>query len=715
MNYHWTPYVFVRWVLVYALGILSYIWNPSLVVDYQLCIVSIWILYALGLYYFSKSQKVKYASLLGLGALVLLFFLGAERAQEHKSAFLSDLSLLEDSLVAYSVRIYKPPVKKKRSLQIEAFIYLTHKIEAQKHVWNPKNAKVVLYFPKDTSQNQPKLQYGDELLIRGQPQKIPPPKNPMVFDYQNYMAAKMVYYQDFINHNDYKIIGNRASYQIFAWAYRLRAWAKQQFRQCLKDEQAYALALALTLGIKEALDEEIRTSFAETGLMHILAVSGLHVSLIVWGLGYLFSVLKYLPGGKYLYSLILLVSLGFYVILSGLSPSVMRAVLMFSFLIFADVIGRRQNIYNTLAASAFLLLLINPFFIQSLGFQLSYLALVGILYLQPKIYAFMKTKYQVLNYMGQLSSVSMAAQIATFPLGLYYFHQFPNYFLLSNLFILPLLPLLMSFNFGLLLFAFVPSLRGVFAYLIESLIVIMTQLIQILHKLPYAVSKDIYINAWELSFLYTFIIGILLFFHYRKFFYLKIITLVWLLFWGSIYLRKQHQHQQKFVAIYHLSYHPNLHFVQNNNSIFWADSSLARQEDLIKFQTANFWLAQGIHTSSWSYFHQLRENAQQNFLISYQNKYFLLLVWQKKSFLILKQKPDFQTLEQLTHIHPDYLIVQANALYHQENILQEIDPQFLIMDASNTSYRLKKLAQKAKQLQIPFHNIQSQGAWLIYF
>lgn len=149
--------------------------------------------------------------------------------------------------------------------------------------------------------------------------------------------------------------------------------------------------------------------------------------------------------------LILLLCLWSYAFITSLSPSVMRAVTMFSFIAIANVMQRQTNIYNTLAASAFLLLILEPNMVFEVGFQLSYLAVLGIVSIYPIVYPLFVFKSKWTDTLWQLNCVSIAALIATFPLGIFYFHQFPNYFLVANILVLPLIPFIIYFGLSFLL------------------------------------------------------------------------------------------------------------------------------------------------------------------------------------------------------------------------------------------------------------------------
>ena len=201
------------------------------------------------------------------------------------------------------------------------------------------------------------------------------------------------------------------------------------------------VASALLLGYRENLDKELVKSYASAGAMHVLAVSGLHVGILYLLLTRIFSFLKKVKkvkNGKFILTILIVSFLWFYAIMTGLSASVMRATTMFSFIVIGnELLNRKTSIYNTLAVSAIILMIINPFIVYQVGFQLSYVAVVGIVYLQPKLNRLFYSRYKLVRGVWAITCVSLAAQIATFPLSLHYFHQFSTYFFISNLIVIP--------------------------------------------------------------------------------------------------------------------------------------------------------------------------------------------------------------------------------------------------------------------------------------
>ena len=216
--------------------------------------------------------------------------------------------------------------------------------------------------------------------------------------------------------------------------------------EALPNKEERSVVSALTLGYRTELAQDTLDYFASTGAMHVLSVSGLHVALIYMILGFLLAFLKRGKIGPIIFSVVMILFLWIYAFISGFSPPVQRATVMFTFVIIGNGIRRPVNIYNSLTASALFLILLNPNVLFDVGFQLSYLAILGIVLIQPVLYNILELTNPILKWTWSLFTVSVAAQLMTFPLGLFYFNQFPNLFWLSNFIVVPVTTFIMWFG-----------------------------------------------------------------------------------------------------------------------------------------------------------------------------------------------------------------------------------------------------------------------------
>ena len=343
----------------------------------------------------------------------------------------------------YQCAIIEPVKEKTNSYQLTLLI----NAKSIDSVWSFSKGKALIYIEKDSLSS--KLKFGDKLLIKGNLNVLEPPKNPKEFDYKKHLENRSIYQQGYLASDDWRLLGSKSKgLDVFANDARQFLLSSLQSNGIEGDQ--YAIASALILGSKDELDFEVKQAYATAGAMHVLAVSGLHVGIIFLILNTLLSILDTSKKGRVVKAIILLIVLWSYAFITGISPSVLRAATMFSFVITGTVLNRKSSIYNTLAASAFFLLIINPNLLFEVGFQLSYIAVLGIVYLQPLIYKRIYTRWWLLDKVWAITAVSIAAQIATLPLTLYYFNQFPTYFMLSNLLVIPSAVVILSL--GILLF-----------------------------------------------------------------------------------------------------------------------------------------------------------------------------------------------------------------------------------------------------------------------
>jgi competence protein ComEC len=477
------------------------------------------------------------------------------------------------------------------------------------------------------------------------------------------------------------------------WQNRLLDVLKShQFKQ-----QELAVASALLLGYKDMLDRDTILTYSSSGAMHILAVSGLHVGiiyLVISSLLFFFEKIKY---GNYIKAFLLVISLWAYALLTGMSPSVLRAATMFSFVTIGASLKRQTNIYNTLAASAFVLILYNPYIILKVGFQLSYLAVFGIVYLQPKLYNLYSPSNWLMHKIWAITTVSIAAQLATFPLGMYYFHQFPNYFLLSNLFVIPLATFII--NGGVLLFVIssIPVLPNYIAWAVNKMLVFLNFAVEWVDSLPYSLTLGISISTLETLLIYLIILLFIPSVISKNFKGIKMalscaILLVFFQFYEKITLQ-----EQQYFIVYDVKGERAIDFVDGNKNYFIADDDLAKDKSKMRFHIMHYrWerrvqestLVPSIYTSN-NYF------RNKNF-IQFDNKQILL--WDE-DFV----KPDNSSIMEF-----DYIIVSEKAKLDLTNI----NCKQVIIDSSVPKYNWEQIKKECLKWDIPFYNVSSEGAYL---
>ena len=394
----------------------------------------------------------------------------------------------------------------------------SYKVIAKLHAVNDTSYwitnKVILYFQKDTVLKHYRV--GDKIMIHTKLSFIEPPKNPYQFNYHKFVKLKGIYLTGYIGKQNWKKMEVPKTVSVKRGASYLQRFLSEKLIASGLSGAEFSVAAAILLGNDETLEPELKASYAAAGVSHILCVSGMHVGVIFMILNFLLLPLGTSVRANYIRNAILLVSVWFYANITGLAPSVTRAAAMFTFVIVGKFLQRRSNIFHSLFASLFILLVINPALLFNVGFQLSYLAVFGIVIFQKKIAVWFHPKTKAGNYVWNLISVSIAAQLATAPIAIYYFGQFPNYFLLANLFVIPVSFVMTVTGVATLLFSFNTFLSNGLGFLLNLEVKIMNEGIQFIEKLPGALMTHISINILQVILLYFIVILLSVFYKSRK-------------------------------------------------------------------------------------------------------------------------------------------------------------------------------------------------------
>lgn len=341
----------------------------------------------------------------------------------------------------------------------------------------------------DTGQHIPA---GQRLLVKNKAGPIPGPFNPGGFDYRNFEGVHQVYEQCLLSPGDLHVLEVRTS--LTGIAFHMQAWAAARLGYYLKDAGSAAFLSAMIAGLRSSLPAALYTSFSRTGTVHIISISGMHVHIVFALLNGLVFFLRdsKLYTLRILRKVFLISSIWMYALVSGFSPAVCRCALAVSLMICSEQLDRKISGPLALSLSALLLLLYQPWLLADMGFQLSYLAVAGLYLFQSPVSRLIWFRNPLLQMLWNLWATSIAAQLLTFPLCLYYFHQFPVYFLLANLLIIPLTGLILYLGIGLLVCSFIPPLAIQLSALYGLLYRLMSWLLDTLSNLPGSVITDLY-------------------------------------------------------------------------------------------------------------------------------------------------------------------------------------------------------------------------------
>ncbi len=373
----------------------------------------------------------------------------------------------------------------------------------------PSRGKLLVYFSKRDS--LPEYQIGDIIFIEGKVQLLKDNSNPKSFNYKDYLRYKSIDSQIFLRDDKHKLLSKGELNYINQTALRIRKRALSIFEKRLKDKDHLAVASAMVLGYRDHLSDDLYTSFSETGAVHVLAVSGLHVGIICMIFIFFFNRINNDSNIFKVIKLITLLSVVWiYALVTGASPAVLRAAVMFSFILVGKLWFRGTNIYNILACSALIILLYDPYLLFQLSFQFSYLALISIVFFQPHIEKLYDTKHWVFTRIWQLTTVSIAAQILIFPISVFLFHKFPTYFILSGIVAVFLATFILGMGLLLICINSVPAIGDLVSAGYSRLLEIFIQIISWIQSLPYNNIDGVYFSKVNVILLYV-LIGIVMF------------------------------------------------------------------------------------------------------------------------------------------------------------------------------------------------------------
>ncbi|WP_082063817.1 ComEC/Rec2 family competence protein [Draconibacterium sediminis] len=494
---------FLRIAVAFATGIfLSSIFTGSTTVLIYVAIVFCGVLILV-----HKHYNYNLSPLFGGITFILLILFGAINYQQYNRLPPPETNGL------MAATVLETPQEKTNSYKS---VLLIHSVKTEDTLIGTRE-KVLVYFEKNDDIKQ--LKPGSQIIFEQTPESIENRGNPYEFDYKSYLEKKHIFRQVYLKSGNWKLTGYVNNTPLL-WAETIRDKLLKIYHEQEIGTKETEILSALTLGYKRDLDRETKRVFSSAGAMHVLAVSGLHVGIVFFAFSICFGFLQKQRFGRFLYVMLSISLLWCFAFITGLSPSVLRACTMFSLIIIAGNINRRANIYNTLAASTFLLLLVNPNNLFEVGFQLSYMAVFGIVYLQPRIAGLWTVKNKAGLFFWNLISVSIAAQIATFPLSAYYFNQFPTYFLLSNIVVIPAAMLLIPLGMGLLAFSKIPLLASSIAFAVKWIIKIVYFLLFSIDSFPHS-TPDVVLHTPELLFVLALLFSIFLFLNSRRVFYIK--------------------------------------------------------------------------------------------------------------------------------------------------------------------------------------------------
>lgn len=571
---------------------------------------------------------------------------------------------------------------------------------------HPVNKQAILYFQRDSLSSR--LQMGEELWVRS---RISPPvsaRNFDEFDYARYLKRKGISGTGFVASGHWQFSECRKEKEGIATVlYRLAASYRTQIENLYRrlgiegDEQA--VLSALTLGDKTDLSESVRESYSVAGVSHVLALSGLHIGLL-YALAFFLLRPLLLGGqsGRVLRSLLLILLLWLFAFFTGLSPSVVRSAAMFSIWALADLCGRQSFSLNTLALTAWLMLLVRPVWLFDVGFQLSFAAVLSILLFQPFLYRLCPVRHRAGTYLWGLVSVSVAAQLGTAPLVLFYFSRFSTHFLLTNLLVVPLVTLILYAAVVLLLLTPMSGLQAVAAVGLEKMLRMLNLLVRWVEQLPYASVDGIWLYPLEVAGCYLVLGAFFCYLCHRR--YARLVTaLVLFAAWGAVHsFAVWTDRPRTSIVFYNVRGCPAVHCIESSghSCIQYADSLSNRQR--LRQTAANYWH----HCHLYPPAEGSRDSVGQHFFRRQQ-----LICWHgQRVCMVTDNRWKQQRTDDGAVCRVDYLYICKGYTGQLAALTRLFLPGCVILDSSLSDYRRNRLKEECQQNHLHFISLSDEGS-----
>ncbi|OFX79414.1 MAG: hypothetical protein A2X12_00275 [Bacteroidetes bacterium GWE2_29_8] len=549
--------------------------------------------------------------------------------------------------------------------------------------------------------NKNRLKEGEYVIVPNVLRKISKPYNPFMFDSKDYRNKMDVYYYASLTIKQLKKTGIIKQSFLVKLKYRAQSFIKESIGKFNFDKPELGIITALIIGDKSYLEYDLKDKYSKVGIIHVLCISGLHVGIIYLMISLLLNII---PRNKYtiiLQALLSLILLWSYVIITGLSPSAQRAGIMFSFVIINNLMIREGKLINSLVSSAFISLVINPYDIFALGFQLSYLAVLGIAIFYQRLYDYLlKIKQSMLlNKLYKLIAISLSAQIFIIPIIMYQFNNFPVWFLFINVIVIPLIPIIICLIIGLIVFSNISVISSFLFMLINELLVFINRLVEMFYKLQPYYFQSISISFIETLALYGVILFLIIYLYKnRRRIYLLLSMLIIIALLIFEICKEIEQAKQRIFTVYNIPQHSALSVIIGKKAYIFCDSSLLKKQQLLDYNIQKHLIHCGIKSKTLINIHSTFYNDYIHY-----SKYGIIS-FNKKKIVIIKDK---LLLEKILNkkIEANF-VVFTNVKFFKYSLINNnvIVNDKIIFDSTCGPYCLNKANIDKRQYYNVYHN-----------
>ncbi|TDE03717.1 ComEC/Rec2 family competence protein [Flavobacterium sandaracinum] len=628
------------------------------------------------LYFLSKNRK-QLTLYFGIGTYFLSFIIGIATQIAHtdyfqRSNYIHNTAVFEQpQFISLTIR-----EKMKSAAFSDRYLAIINHIDQKE-----QTGRIILNIQNDSLHHV--LEVGNSLLIKGTLTKNKPPNNPNQFDYSKYLEIKQIYAQLYADVDEIKI-GTEVEKNIWYYSSKLRKRIIRNLEKNNFNKTELNVAIALIMGQQQDISPDIIRDYQFAGAVHILSVSGLHIGFILLFVTFILKPIPNSKRGSFIKLIIILLSLSMFGIIAGLAPSVVRSVTMFSFVAIGNHLRRKVNIYHTLLVSVLLILLVEPSFLFDVGFQLSYIALFFIIWLQPLLSSIWKPKYKVSKYIWDILTVSFAAQIGTLPLSIYYFHQFPGLFFITNLIIIPLLSIIMILGVLVMLLAAFNMIPAFLSQLLEWSIYYLNKIINAIASLEQFIIQDIPLHIYLLISGYLLLFTVILWFKKPSFTKLALVLISILILQFSYFKIQWKIQTEQELVVFNSKKNTLITERKGENILVYANDSIlktAQKNSILKsYRIGNFSILE-------------QKKRLRNFIFFNGKKIFIL----DSSGVYPK------------NINPDIIVLTQSVKINADRMLEEMKPKLVVADASNFKNIQKLWKASCEKQKIPFHATGEKG------
>jgi competence protein ComEC len=606
------------------------------------------------------------------------------------------------------VQIDEPPVERDKIIVANAQV----KEVINEHEKVAATGRIQLNILKDSTVRKP--EYGDMLLTDADVAEVAGPKNPCEFDFKAYLNYHQIYYSTFLTSAKWKLTDSTQGDRMFVFIYHLRDKFLQVIKAYVPGKNDFGVASAIMLGYRDYVNADVMKAYADSGTLHVLSVSGLHVGIMFLMLNFLLGWMDN-KGMKFAFAKagLIIIFIWFYACITGLSPPVMRSAMMFSLIQTGRVLNRHVNIYNIIAGSAVILLLFNPYNLVDVGFQLSYLAVAGIVYLQPRLASVIvigtvtgkgfivrikQAALWIADFVWQLIAASVAAQIITLPLSILYFNQFPNLFLLANLVVIPLSNFVLFTGTALFAFAHVPYLGAGIGWVFNGLLSVLDKFIFTMDELPFTVVRGVSINATEMVLMYMLILLVYWLAEERK---PKVVLASLAVLLALCSFRTVHEVEnnlRKQLVVYSVPKCKAIACISGKQLYSDFDSVLLNDNAAMSFHILHHWWQCGVTDTKPA----CRTRLPVGYLISFEGRN----IW------VVDAAFERGKLRELPKMHADVLVLSGSPVASITDLQQAISFDEVVFDSNNKPKRREAWAAECRIHQVAYWDVNYDGAYI---